>query len=156
MCSSDLVMNHVGQLLHLLFRHLDENFDKAAAAVIKEVANQLGLWEQALAGDLLFGTMDTWLLWNLTGGAAGDQGKPAMHVTDVTNASRTLLMDIRSLQWDADICAELGIPMSMLPKICPSVGEFGQVRQRDVLAGVPIFILIERSVNHQELFRLSF
>lgn len=83
--------------------------------------------EQAVAGDLLFGTMDTWLLWNLTGGAAGDQGKPAMHVTDVTNASRTLLMDIRSLQWDADICAELGIPMSMLPKICPSVGELSLI-----------------------------
>ena len=72
----------------------------------EETETQLLRREQALAEDLLFGTMDTWLLWNLTGGAAGDQGKPAMHVTDVTNASRTLLMDIRSLQWDADIYSD--------------------------------------------------
>lgn len=97
-----------------------------------------GARERAEAGDLLFGTIDTWLLWNLTGGPEGDQGEPALHVTDVTNASRTLLMDLQTLRWDEDICKELGIPMSMLPEIRPSVGDFGQVRQRGTLSSVPI------------------
>lgn len=84
------------------------------------------------------GTIDTWLLWNLTGGARGDQGKDAVHLTDVTNASRTLLMDIRTLQWDEELCEEVGVPMSVLPEIRPSVGEFGQVRTHGTLAKVPI------------------
>ncbi|MDO4685513.1 MAG: glycerol kinase GlpK [Corynebacterium sp.] len=100
--------------------------------------NVEGAREKAEAGDLLFGTIDSWLLWNLTGGAEGDQGEPALHATDVTNASRTLLMDITTLQWDESICAEMGIPMSMLPEIRPSVGDFHQVRQRGSLSGVPI------------------
>nr|WP_308221355.1 glycerol kinase GlpK [Gordonia alkaliphila] len=72
-----------------------------------------GARERAENGDLLFGTMDTWLIWNLTGGARHD----GLHVTDVTNASRTLLMDLRTLAWDPDICADLGIPVAMLPQI---------------------------------------
>jgi glycerol kinase len=64
------------------------------------------------SGDLLFGTIDTYLVWHLTGGA--DHG---VHVTDVTNASRTMLMDLETLDWDPGICAELGIPMAMLPEI---------------------------------------
>lgn len=97
-----------------------------------------GARAQAEAGELLFGTIDTWLLWNLTGGAAGDAGRPAVYATDVTNASRTLLMDLRTLQWDPEICAAMGIPMSMLPEIRPSVGDFGRVRARGTLAGVSI------------------
>ncbi|MBP3089439.1 glycerol kinase [Corynebacterium sp. sy017] len=100
--------------------------------------NVPGARERAEAGDLLFGTTDTWLLWNLTGGAEGDNGHEALHATDVTNASRTLLMDIETLQWDTELCAAMGIPMSMLPEIRPSVGDFHQVRERGSLSGVPI------------------
>jgi len=64
--------------------------------------NVPGAKESAQAGDLLFGTMDTWLLWNFTGGTEG-----GIHKTDVTNASRTLLMDLRTLQWDVAIAKEL-------------------------------------------------
>jgi glycerol kinase len=70
--------------------------------------------------DLLFGTIDTFLIWHLTGGA--DHG---VHVTDVTNASRTMLMDLERLEWDAGICEELGIPMSVLPKIRGSSEVYG-------------------------------
>ncbi len=91
-----------------------------------------GARERAAAGDLLFGTMDTWLLWNLTGGA-----KHGVHVTDVTNASRTLLMDLATLQWDEGIASEMAIPMSMLPEICSSSQPYGDCR-RGVLRGVPV------------------
>ena len=66
-------------------------------------------------GDLLFGTMDTWLLWNLTGGPDG-----GVHATDVTNASRTLLMDLRTLEWSDDLLAAFDIPRAMMPEIRPS------------------------------------
>jgi glycerol kinase len=92
-----------------------------------------GAKEAAKAGDLLFGTMDTWLLWNFTGGIEG-----GVHKTDVTNASRTLLMDLRTLQWDAEIAAEFGIPLEMLPEISPSSGMFGTVSESSLLRGVPI------------------
>lgn len=97
-----------------------------------------GARERAEAGELLAGTIDTWLLWNLTGGARGDEGRPAVHATDVTNASRTLLMDLGSCQWDEELCAEIGVPPQILPQIRPSLGEFGTVRRRGTLAGVPI------------------
>lgn len=100
--------------------------------------NVEGARDRAEAGDLLFGTIDSWLIWNLTGGAQGDGGEPALHVTDVTNASRTLLMNIETLEWDEEICSELGIRMSMLPEIRPSVGDFRKVRQRGSLSQVPI------------------
>ena len=100
--------------------------------------NVEGARERGEAGDLLFGTIDTWLLWNLTGGAEGDGNEPALHCTDVTNASRTLLMDLKTLQWDEDLCEQMGIPMQMLPEIRPSVGDFRQIRARGSLPGVPI------------------
>ena len=71
--------------------------------------------EAAARGDALFGTTDTWVIWLLTGGVQG-----GAHITDVTNASRTLLMDLKTLQWDADILKTLGIPRAMLPEIRPS------------------------------------
>jgi len=92
-----------------------------------------GARERAEAGDLLFGNMDTWVLWNMTGGPDG-----GVHVTDPTNASRTLLMDLDTLTWDADIAADLGIPLSMLPEVRSSSEEYGRVRGRGVLAGGPI------------------
>ncbi|MGW0518963.1 glycerol kinase GlpK [Crossiella sp. NPDC003009] len=95
--------------------------------------NVEGAREKAEAGDLLFGNMDTWVLWNMTGGPDG-----GLHYTDPTNASRTLLMDLDTLDWDEEICAEMQIPLSMLPEIRSSSEEYGKVRERGVLAGVPI------------------
>ncbi|GLY64574.1 glycerol kinase GlpK [Amycolatopsis taiwanensis] len=92
-----------------------------------------GVRARAEAGDLLFGNMDTWLLWNMTGGPDG-----GVHVTDPTNASRTLLMDLDTLSWDPEIAADLGIPVSMLPQVRSSSEEYEHVRERGVLAGVPI------------------
>lgn len=90
-----------------------------------------GAREKANNGDLLFGTIDTWLVWNLTGGVAG-----GIHITDVTNASRTLMMDLATLDWDDEILNTLGIPPSMLPEICPSSQVYGEAVGN--LSGVPI------------------
>ncbi|KOX21910.1 glycerol kinase [Saccharothrix sp. NRRL B-16348] len=95
--------------------------------------NVEGARERAEAGDLLFGNMDTWVLWNMTGGVNG-----GVHVTDPTNASRTLLMDLDTLSWDEGIAADMGVPLSMLPEIRSSSEEYGKVRERGALAGVPI------------------
>jgi len=74
-----------------------------------------GLRDRAAAGDLLFGTVDSWIIWHLTGGPAGGQ-----HVTDPTNASRTMLMGLETLHWDDELLAILGVPRSLLPDIRPS------------------------------------
>ncbi|MFC0439122.1 glycerol kinase GlpK [Kutzneria buriramensis] len=95
--------------------------------------NVEGARQKAEAGDLVFGNMDTWVLWNMTGGVDG-----GVHVTDPTNASRTLLMDLDTLAWDAGIAQDMGIPLSMLPEIRSSSEEYGKVRERGALAGVPI------------------
>lgn len=92
-----------------------------------------GVRERAEAGELMFGNMDSWVIWNMTGGPDG-----GIHVTDVTNASRTMLMDLDTMNWDADIAAEMRIPLSMLPEIRPSSEVYGHVRARGSLAGVPI------------------
>jgi glycerol kinase len=88
-----------------------------------------GLRAAAERGDALFGTMDSWLLWNLTGGAT--------HVTDVTNASRTMLMDLQTLDWDDELCGIFGVPRAMLPSITASVHEFGIASSPDVLGAGP-------------------
>jgi glycerol kinase len=85
----------------------------------------------AVGGDLLFGTIDSWLIWHLTGGPDG-----GVHVTDVTNASRTMLMDLETLAWDQEILAEIGIPNAMLPGIRSSSEVYGTGVGE--LAGVPI------------------
>jgi len=95
--------------------------------------NVAGVKEAAEAGDLLFGTMDTWLLWNFTGGPEG-----GVHKTDVTNASRTMLMNLRTLAWDEDVAAEFGVPLKMLPEICSSSEIFGIVSESSLLRDVPI------------------
>jgi len=95
--------------------------------------NVPGAREKAEAGDLLFGTPDSWILWHMTGGPSG-----GVHATDVTNASRTLLMDLETLQWRKDICADLGIPMSMLPDIRSSSEIYGTGRSRGLVPGVPV------------------
>ena len=81
--------------------------------------------------DLALGTIDSWLVWNLTGGAA--------HVTDPSNASRTMLFDIRALQWSQPLCDLFGVPMAALPQVRPSSGRFGvTVQSSGVPAGIPI------------------
>jgi glycerol kinase len=79
-----------------------------------------GLRAAGERGDALFGTVDTWLIWNLTGGA-GDGSGGGSHVTDVTNAGRTMLMDLRTLDWHAGMLAAVGVPRAMLPRIVPSL-----------------------------------
>jgi glycerol kinase len=91
-----------------------------------------GAREKADAGDLAFGNMDTWLIWNLTGGTDG-----GLHITDVTNASRTMLMDLKTLQWDEDIAGTIGVPTSMLPEIRASSEVYGEVKTGG-LTGVQI------------------
>ncbi len=88
---------------------------------------------RAEQGELLCGTVDSWLLWNLTGGTRG-----GVHATDVTNASRTLLMDIHTRQWSPRMLEVFGIPQACLPQIRPSNGAFGVVASPSLLAGVPL------------------
>ncbi|HEY0636737.1 MAG TPA: glycerol kinase GlpK [Pseudonocardiaceae bacterium] len=95
-----------------------------------------GLRDAAERGDALFGTIDTWLLWNLTGGVRG-----GVHVTDVTNASRTMLMDLTTLDWDDELLALFGVPRAMLPEIRPSSdpGRYGLTLADGPLGGeVPL------------------
>jgi glycerol kinase len=79
---------------------------------------------RAERGELAFGTVDSYLVWRLAGGASG----AAPHVTDVTNASRTLLMDLRRRQWDGRMCQLLGVPMGVLPRIVPCAGPVATTR----------------------------
>ena len=83
-----------------------------------------GAREKADAGELAFGNMDTWCIWNLTGGTDG-----GLHITDVSNASRTMLMDLETLAWDDELCDAIGVPKSMLPEIRPSSAVYGEVKQ---------------------------
>ena len=100
--------------------------------VVWILENVEGAREKAEAGDLVFGNMDTWLIWNMTGGPEG-----GLHITDPTNASRTMLMDLDTLSWDEGIAEEMGIPLSMLPEIRSSSEVYGNIRERGVLGGVP-------------------
>lgn len=92
--------------------------------------NVEGAREQAENGELLMGTIDTWLLWKMT--------KGQVHATDPTNASRTLLMDLDTLQWDPKLCEAVGIPMSMLPEIRSSSEVYGYIQSPKSMRGVPI------------------
>lgn len=95
--------------------------------------NVEGAREKAEAGRLAFGNTDAWILWNMTGGVNG-----GIHVTDPTNASRTMLMNIDSLTWNEEIAGEMGIPVSMLPEIRSSSEVYGEGRKGGLLPGVPI------------------
>ncbi|MFC9917574.1 glycerol kinase GlpK [Agromyces binzhouensis] len=95
--------------------------------------NVPGAREKAEAGDLLFGTTDSWVLWNLTGGVDG-----GVHATDVTNASRTLFMDLETLEWDDEILGIFGVPRSMLPAIKSSSEVYGTVESSSLLRETPI------------------
>ncbi|MFM8348655.1 MAG: FGGY family carbohydrate kinase, partial [Bacteroidota bacterium] len=93
--------------------------------------NVAGARARAERGELAFGTIDSWLIWHLTGGQR--------HVTDYSNASRTMIFDIRKLEWDEVMLKALSIPRSMLPQVLPSAAEFGMVEldgARIPIAGV--------------------
>ncbi|MDP9339733.1 MAG: glycerol kinase GlpK [Acidobacteriota bacterium] len=98
------------------------------------LANVAGARERAAAGDLLFGNIDTFLVWNLTGGTDGNGG---VHVTDVTNASRTQLFNLKSLDWDPQLLAVFDIPRAMLPEVRSSSEIYGPATLKDI-RGVPI------------------
>lgn len=106
---------------------LDPYFSATKIAWILD--NVAGARARAERGELAFGTVDTWLIWNLTGGA---------HLTDATNASRTLLFDIHRGDWDDALLALFGIPRSMLPEVRDSAGDFGQTRPDLFGAPIPI------------------
>ncbi|SDN79156.1 glycerol kinase [Lutimaribacter pacificus] len=89
-----------------------------------------GARTRAKAGELAFGTVDTWLIWNLTGGA--------VHATDATNAARTMLFDIRTGEWSDEICALLDIPRAILPEVCDCAADFGHARADLFGAEIPI------------------
>ena len=116
------IQQHTGLLIDAYF----------SATKIKWILDQVdGAHQRAEAGDLLFGTVDSWLVWKLTGGK--------VHVTDYTNASRTMLFDIDRLCWDEDICRTLGIPLNMLPQVMDSSAVYGTVNLQGVevpIAGI--------------------
>ena len=119
---TDYIQQHTGLLIDAYF----------SATKIKWILDQVeGARERAAAGELLFGTVDSWLVWKLTGGKA--------HVTDYTNASRTMLFDIEKLCWDEHICQTLGIPQVMLPQVMDSSAIYGTVNLQGVevpIAGI--------------------
>src|SRR5215471_10656837 len=90
-----------------------------------------GVREKAESGDVIFGNIDTWVIWQLTGGADG-----GVHVTDVSNASRTMMMDLQTLDWDDEILGILGVPRAMLPDIKASSEVYGEAKGN--LAGIPV------------------
>jgi glycerol kinase len=92
-----------------------------------------GARAKAEAGDLVFGNTDSWVLWNLTGGVDG-----GVHATDVTNASRTLFMDLETLTWDEEILGIFGVPLSMMPAIKSSSEVYGTVHTSQLLREVPV------------------
>ena len=93
--------------------------------------NVPGVREKAEKGEVLFGNIDTWVIWNVTGGPKG-----GAHVTDVSNASRTMLMNLETLDWDPDILKLMGIPRAMLPAVKPSSETYGTAV--GALAGIPV------------------
>ena len=116
---SDYIKEHTGLLIDAYF----------SATKLKWILDHVeGARERARAGELLFGTVDSWLVWKLTGGKA--------HVTDYTNASRTMLFDIQNLCWDEEICRRLYIPMEMLPQVCSSSQVYGFANLQGVEAPI--------------------
>ena len=105
----------------------------AGTKIVWILENMEGARARAEAGDLMFGTIDTWVLWNLTGGVDG-----GVHATDVTNASRTMFLDLATLAWNDDILAAFGVPKSMLPQVRSSSEVYGVAEASSFLREVPI------------------
>ena len=117
----DLIREHTGLVPDAYF----------SATKLKWILDHVeGARERARRGELLFGTVDTWLIWNLTGGQ--------VHVTDYTNASRTMMFDIRNLCWDEEILSILDIPAKMLPEVKPSGCIYGRTKGCLIGDGIPI------------------
>ena len=102
----------------------------SASKIAWILENVPGARARAEAGELLFGTVDTWLVWTLTGGL--------VHATDPTNASRTMLYNIHECRWDQDLLDLFGIPAAMLPEVRPSSGFFGETSYPGLPAGIPL------------------
>ncbi len=121
----EYIKDHTGLLIDAYFSGTKIKWILDNVPAAKKLADE---------GNLLFGTVETWLIWNLTGGKA--------HVTDYSNACRTMLFDVDKLCWDEYLCEKLGIPMSILPKAVPSSLHYGDVAPGilglEALAGVPI------------------
>ncbi|PPF63711.1 glycerol kinase [Clavibacter michiganensis] len=105
----------------------------AGTKIVWILENVEGARERAEAGDLLFGTTDSWVTWNLTGGVDG-----GVHITDVTNASRTLFLNLETLEWDDEILAVFDVPKSMLPEVKSSSEVYGLVHDSSLLREVPV------------------
>ena len=121
----DYIKEHTGLIIDAYFSATKIKWILDNVPEARELANE---------GNLLFGTVDTWLIWNLTAGR--------VHVTDYSNASRTMLFDVDKLCWDEFLCNKLDIPMSILPRVAPSSEVYGAVAQGipgiEALAGIPI------------------
>ncbi|MBR4743254.1 MAG: glycerol kinase GlpK [Oscillospiraceae bacterium] len=119
----DMIMEKTGLLIDAYF---------SATKIRWILENVAGARERAERGDLLFGTVDSWLIWNLTG----------RHATDPSNACRTMLFNIDRLAWDEDLCRLFGIPVQMLPEVLPNSGLFGTVQPRlpeaAAFSGIPV------------------
>ncbi|MEB5963220.1 MULTISPECIES: glycerol kinase GlpK [Comamonas] len=115
---------HSDAILHKTGLRIDAYFSGTKLKWLLD--NVPGARAAAQAGELAFGTVDCWLIWQLTGGRR--------HVTDVSNASRTMLFNVHSNQWDADLLALLDIPAGMMPEVLPSAADFGQTAD-EVLGG---------------------
>lgn len=121
---TDFIIDRTGLLIDAYF----------SGTKIKWILDNIdGARRRADRGDLIFGTIESWLIWNLTGG---------VHVSDYSNASRTMLFNIDTLDWDEELCRILGIPMTMLPRPVPSSMEYGRIapniRGIESFAGIPI------------------
>jgi glycerol kinase len=107
---------------------IDAYFSATKAAWILDAVD--GARERAARGEVLFGTVDTYLIWRLTGGAR--------HVTDATNAARTMLYDIKAGHWDSDLCEAVGVPIAVLPEVLDSAADFGVTDPGVLGAAIPI------------------
>ncbi len=118
---ADIVAQHTGLIIDPYF----------SASKIRWLLDNLpGMRERAQAGEIAFGTIDSFLLWRLSGGRR--------HATDVTNASRTMLFDIHRLTWDSDLCKAFEIPPAVLPEVLDTDGDYGAVTQEFLGAAIPI------------------
>ena len=128
MCERLRADGFAGPVLDKTGLHLDAYFSATKLAWLLDAVP--GLRERARDGEALFGTVDAWLLWRLT------RGK--VHATDYTNASRTMLFNIHTLEWDADILDRLGVPRAMLPRVEPSSTPYGATATGLFGAEIPI------------------
>lgn len=128
-----LIKNGLKELIHKKTGLvIDPYFSASKISWILE--NVDGVREQAEKGEILFGTVDTWLLWNLTGGK--------VHLTDYTNASRTMLYNIKSLEWDDELLDIFNIPKSILPKVQKSSSDFGLIEEDIIGREVPVYSMV--------------